>query len=736
MRSKHIILLKYIIKRKIQMKKLAILSSLLLLVMNSCSNEEIFNGDLSVNLEKRISVVAEDLTPANGTRTTYTEGENGYHFAWSEGDALGIFPENGYQTSFPINAGKGVGTNTAVFDGGDWALKANKSYAAYYPLIHDFDLEPTAIPVDYTGQVQNGNGSTAHISAYDYMASGFTAVDAKGNVNFKLQHLGCLVQFKLTMPEADIYSFIEITSDNVDFITSAEYSLSDNSHTFKNIQTSNRIKFGLNSISTTEEEKTLTITAMFAPVDLTGCTLTLRIDGKKHTYIFEVEGQDLTHGKTVSKESDSVGTDDTPYVTFHAEEKKTFSMSRLVPTLEYSVDNGEWTLLGTTSVAFGGDLGDLRLRGKSSYGTAESTSDCSNVWFGSGYGKVSCDGDIRTLVDYENYENVDTSNARFCYLFASRSDLISAPEMPATSLADHCYEGMFNKCVSLKSGPSKLPAMTLAEECYRSMFAGCSTLGNVPELPATTLARACYSEMFTDCNYLTSVQLPAITLAEECYYRMFKGCVSLSSAQLSATTLAKRCCYGMFNDCISLTSVSDLVAREFEEECYRNMFSGCRSLTKAPELSAETSAPHCCTSMFAGCSSLIYAPSSLPAPTLEPSCYSEMFRDCTNLINAPKLPATTLAGGCYEQMFSNCKSLEIAPELPATTLSEVCYEGMFYGCTKLNYVKMMAIDTSAILCLSSWLDNVSPSGTFVKNSDAIWDNTGVVPSGWEVRYEI
>jgi len=49
---------------------------------------------------------------------------------------------------------------------------------------------------------------------------------------------------------------------------------------------------------------------------------------------------------------------------------------------------------------------------------------------------------------------------------------------------------------------SALPATTLANYCYQSMFLNCSNLTAVPELPATTLAAACYYSMFQDCTKL------------------------------------------------------------------------------------------------------------------------------------------------------------------------------------------------------------------------------------------
>ena len=162
------------------------------------------------------------------------------------------------------------------------------------------------------------------------------------------------------------------------------------------------------------------------------------------------------------------------------------------------------------------------------------------------------------------------------------------------------------------------------------------------------------------------------------------------------------------------------------------LFSGCSSLTTAPALPATTLAEYCYQSMFNGCTSLTTAP-ELPATTLAYSCYRQMFEGCTSLTQAPALPATTLEYRCYKQMFYNCTSLTAAPELPATRILYDCYYYMFNGCTKLNYVKAL-FTTMEEAALTDWLSNVSPTGTFVKNSAATWTNEQAgIPTGWTVQ---
>ena len=239
------------------------------------------------------------------------------------------------------------------------------------------------------------------------------------------------------------------------------------------------------------------------------------------------------------------------------------------------------------------------------------------------------------------------------------------------------------------------------------MFRGCTSLVTAPELPATLLEENCYRAMFYECTSLINApELPASLMKTSCYDNMFSGCTSLVTApELPATTLA--------------------------DSCYNCMFYGCSRLITAPELPATIMKTWCYSMMFANCYDLETAP-ALPATTLAANCYSDMFWNCSNLIEAPALPATTLAVACYDSMFEHCTSLRTAPVLPATTLVSNCYKGMFEDCTSLNYIKALFTTTPGTSYTEWWVSNVSPTGTFVKSSEATWNVTGGhgVPTGW------
>jgi len=76
-----------------------------------------------------------------------------------------------------------------------------------------------------------------------------------------------------------------------------------------------------------------------------------------------------------------------------------------------------------------------------------------------------------------------------------------------------------------------------------------------------------------------------------------------------------------------------------------------------------------------------------------------------------------------------------APELPAKRLDLNCYPSMFQSCSKLNYIKALFTTHPESIYTDRWVDGVSSTGTFVKNSEATWTTTGTsaVPTGWTVE---
>ena len=292
--------------------------------------------------------------------------------------------------------------------------------------------------------------------------------------------------------------------------------------------------------------------------------------------ISQVSVTDWT-SEPINMESSDAKTDQYDYVTFTAEGEQGFKfevtalgseITKEFPGFEYSVNNGEWISIPGTGmpdyVTFGGDKGTIRLRGKSLENIGTSLiipwgpTQYARVTFKNDV-KVACSGDIRTLIDYENYTSVETGNATFYRLFYNCTQLTSAPKLPATKLAVGCYGEMFSDCSSLKEAPM-LPATELEDYCYNWMFYNCTSLTEAPVLPATKLAINCYNSMFSGCTSLEKApELPATTLENACYDTMFSGCTSLTKAPvLPATTLVDDCYAKMFSNCSNLSEIKML----------------------------------------------------------------------------------------------------------------------------------------------------------------------------------
>lgn len=474
-----------------------------------------------------------------------------------------------------------------------------------------------------------------------------------------------------------------------------------------------------------------------------------------------------------------------PYVTFSAESDQMFNMTFTNFILdgtneyfEYSVGGSAWTkFYGTVSnVAFGGSNGDLRLRGKSSKGTAEEERRYSIISFTTDNVPVYCTGDIRTLIDYEAYQTVSTENARFCNLFYINSVLVTAPELPATTLADYCYLGMFQGCTSLTSAPV-LPAETLKTECYEVMFAGCTNLSEVTMLAKDVSAYKCLDSWLMDAG--TSAASRTLTVENDDVYTSMvsKGYVpdlwkkadkydingkeigaeatGLPYVTFSANSEQKFSMdFSGFNCNFTLGegeyfeysvgggnwvrftgSVSDVAFGGSNGDL---RLRGKSSKGTANDVYSYSNIKFSTADVMVKCTGDIRTLIDYTDYTgviTSSAKFCSLFHLNTLLTTAPELPATDLKDGCYDSMFYGCTSLTEAPELPATKLVSDCYRYMFYNCSSLSKVTMLATDVSADRCLENWLNDAGTSATSrtltVASEDAYNSIESTLPDNWK-----
>lgn len=264
----------------------------------------------------------------------------------------------------------------------------------------------------------------------------------------------------------------------------------------------------------------------------------------------------------------------------------TFSLSlgygtdpSVMNAIEYQKNGGAWTAYtwgnaisvgNGDKVAFRGNNAKYYGNGSPSYNSyITSTAD------------VYVYGNVMSLVNSTGFASLTTltGNWNFAYLFAQ----------PKANYGDPVVE-----VTTIKSHPTKdivLPATTLTNYCYFGMFEGCKGITRAPALPATTMKNGCYAEMFRSSGLVTAPELPCTVFdpyysdesgehgSIDCYMQMFQDCTSLTTAPaLPATTLVHGVYQLMFQGCTSLTTAPVLPATKLADQAYCNMFEGCSSL--------------------------------------------------------------------------------------------------------------------------------------------------------------
>ena len=238
-----------------------------------------------------ISMVVPDIEIDDAmTRSKLIDDGTELKFIWQENDAIGVVPLNGSPLHFPINA-ENAGKNTALFDGGDWALKANGKYAAFFPMNADnLGTNIHAIAIDYTGQTQ-GNWMK-----YDFMATG--AVQPKdGAVTFTMKRLSAILKIRVNV-DADVHvRYCSLKADDAVFNIKGTLDLSGTNpvYTPKSKSKSINTDLGVNKVSTDEE---FTFYFMIPPTDLSGKMLTLSLNSDSGmAKEAEFEGKNFEAGK-------------------------------------------------------------------------------------------------------------------------------------------------------------------------------------------------------------------------------------------------------------------------------------------------------------------------------------------------------------------------------------------------------------------------------------------------------
>ncbi len=434
-----------------------------ILALSACSeSEDLLSAFHSDPNAVRITAQVGKAS-ANGFTRSYPLGDAEAQKKFKEGDMISVQADGQDAVTYQL-----VGTEWQPQGGKFLKWESNEmTFTAYYPASFDGNLDYVTLPKEY---------DETSLAANDFMSYSGKQSNTKGN------QLSLIMERKMARVVVEIDGFNDqyagATVNSLSICGIKAYKHTDNKFyaLIKPCTAQNSATFISLDVA---EGESKTIEKLTGIPELTaGNSYTYKLTvGKNKISVSGITVADWTGGKITGGKAEYKAP---PYVTFTADEEQTFIMSAKnsykIPGLEYSVNNGTWKKVVTgEAVTFGGNNnGTLRLRGKNNLeGTSKQYSAYSQISFGKTDVNVACTGDIRTLLDYTNYKDVATKSARFRHLFEDCTQLTSAPDLPAKTLADGCYSYMFSGCSKLETGPKELPAITLADDCYSHMFSGC-----------------------------------------------------------------------------------------------------------------------------------------------------------------------------------------------------------------------------------------------------------------------
>ena len=578
---------------------IALAAMTMILALSSCSeSEDLLSAFHSDPNAVRITAQVGKAS-ANGFTRSFPLGDAEAQTKFKDGDMISVQADGQDAVTYQLN------NNEWQPQGGKFLKwESNEmNFTAYYPASFNGTITQ---PTEYT--------SVESLAAADFMSFSGPQTNTNNSNNLTLT-----MERKMARVVVEIDGFKDqyagATIDNVNSLSICgvkAYKHSDNKFyaLIKPCEAQNSETFI--SLDVAEGASKTTETLAGIPALAAGNSYTYQLTvGKDKVSVSGITVKDWTTGNITGGNTDVK--DKTPYVTFSAPAEQMFKMvcygGYTISNLEYSVNFGDWKKVkANRGVTFGGKNGGLRLRGKNIKGTADpnDTRIYSTITFIFDKDKekdvntnvmVACTGDIRTLLDYSNYDKVNTSQARFLKLFNNCQALTSAPKLPATDIASDCYNSMFYYCRYLKNAP-ELPATILKDQCYQNMFYACVSLTSAPKLPATKLAFNCYANMFSYCYWLKEApELPATKLAWQCYQDMFTNCSFSKAPKLPAEIMKTNCYAGMFAGCTNLTEAPELPAKQLENFCYSRMFQGCTKLSTVTMLAPSdqiSEASNCC----------------------------------------------------------------------------------------------------------------------------------------------
>jgi surface protein len=670
-----------------------------------------------------VIIKAHNFQPECGTKTTLDfDALSGAQFTWSANDIVGIFPDvtDGTQVRFPITTLTNENTQVARFDGKGWAVRGANTYAAYFPFVPDMNLNKTAIPVDFTGQVQNGSGSAANLSSVDYMAASSVAPQ-NFEISFDFKHLGALLVFDLNVPKVGEYTSFTMTCDTREFTTKGTINILAATPSITTTETSHDFVITLQNFVTTTVNQKVRIYAMIPPVDLSGQVIKLRLRGPHAdfetsytrgaekpyragvAYIPEFSALSggevikLEPGESFNKDIKSLVNNDTYLL-----EKYDYK----IKSVKFETNNSEVPVTSETI-----KYCDVSDEGSPSPIYAIWNSSTGALTIRTSAGKVYANEQAQHMFyRLEELANIDltgldvsySQNIRGIFQDCATITSLDLSGFDTANVSD--FNGLFYGCVKLTTinNLSSLNVMNAGQ--MQEMFKDCSSLTSL-DLRSfkTTTQLSLINDMFMGCSSLTSITFgnDFVTSNVSNYSYLFYGCGKLTKLDLSMFDTSKKTdMFRMFCGCSSLEEIKGNIVVS-KGTIVADLFNGCAKLKSIDVSKWDVSECGGLSGTFLGCSSL----SSLDVSNwnvTNNTGFDNTFNGCSNLTSLDVSKWNTSSATNMTHMFSGCSHLQTIDVSHFVTVNNTDYSYMFADCsalTSLNLSSFVTKNATTMLCM-------------------------------------
>lgn len=690
----------------------AISTLMSMVALASCSVETI-DGQVEASGDfERVVIRAHNFvwaeTPSTKTNLTISDTD-GAVFSWAAGDIVGIYPDVGTQVRFPIVEGLGEDTQIAKFTGGGWAVKGAHQYMAYYPFIPDMDLDKEAVPVDYTGQVQDGNASTSHLSPFDYMAAAASA-PSDGEISFDFKHLGALLMLDLTVPKVGEYTSLTLTCHDEPFVTKGTVDITAVSPAIKPTDWSNEFVIHLNNVTTTQANENVVVYALIPPVDMSEQTITVNLRGDHadcETSFTRNQNKPFLAGRSYRPSMGAmVGGDVIKLESGH-------QFNEDIKTLV----NGETFIYEKTDYkikAISFEVGDDEVPTEYSridVSSPDSPSPIYAYWkpetselvVRTPSNKVYADGDASGMfnkldqlvdVDFTGFDLTFTSSVASFFNECRSLVNLDLSDWNTGGITD--FRELFMECKKLKNLNIANFDLTSAVS-LGMMFGGCRSLTALDLTHFNTPNLQDPGFMFYLCESLESISFGERfnTSNVSNFTGIFSGCKSLKRVDISMFDMSNANSYWrLFQDCNALEEITGDIPVN-RGTTVGEMYMGCFALTTIDVSDWDLSETTSLSNTFSGCRSV---------ETLDVSDwkvgniddFTNAFSDCTSLTDLDVSNWNTSSATSMYRMFANCPSLTTLNVSNFITNSVTTFGRMFEGCSGLLALDVSSFNTESV----------------------------------------